>query len=344
MALPAGRRVRRHGRCRPARRIRLGNSARSRTCPSPPACGPCANCLSLPRRRRRPCATLSPSTPALAVVEEHVAQGGAGPALCLWALQEGLSLRQFIHLSASNAPRSTYGSPTLHARTDRIGSCLHRRRGQCDGGCMPMKPSDWIDPLQGPILVLGAGGFVGANLLRKLLQHRSDVFGVVRGLPAWRLDGIDRRHVLEVDLNDLAATRNMVESLSPGTIFDTVAYGAYSFETGPRSDLPHQPHGPRAIDRASRRAKVFRLRARRQLIRIRPQMLRPAGKRVASPEQPLCRLQGSSERICQLRRQGKAPADRQSSPLLGLRPLRGYYRASCRISLPKRWPARSRPS
>jgi dolichol-phosphate mannosyltransferase len=94
-----------------------------------------------------------------------------------------------------------------------------------------MKPSDWVDPLQGPILVLGAGGFVGANLLRRLLSHRSDVFGVVRGLPAWRLDGIDRRHVLEIDLTDLAATRNMVETLVPGTIFDTVAYGAYSFET-----------------------------------------------------------------------------------------------------------------
>jgi len=94
-----------------------------------------------------------------------------------------------------------------------------------------MKPSDWVDPLQGPILVLGAGGFVGANLLRRLLKHRSDVFGVVRNLPAWRLDGIDRRHVLEIDLTDLAATRNMVESLAPGTIFDTVAYGAYSFET-----------------------------------------------------------------------------------------------------------------
>ncbi len=94
-----------------------------------------------------------------------------------------------------------------------------------------MKPGDWVEPLQGPILVLGAGGFVGANLLRRLLQYRSDVFGVVRGLPAWRLDGIDRRHVLEIDLIDLAATRNMVESLSPGTIFDCVAYGAYSFET-----------------------------------------------------------------------------------------------------------------
>jgi dolichol-phosphate mannosyltransferase len=94
-----------------------------------------------------------------------------------------------------------------------------------------MKLLDWIGPLQGPILVLGAGGFVGANLLRRLLQYRTDVFGVVRGLPAWRLDGIDRRHILEIDLTDLAATRNMVESLSPGTIFDCVAYGAYSFET-----------------------------------------------------------------------------------------------------------------
>jgi dolichol-phosphate mannosyltransferase len=94
-----------------------------------------------------------------------------------------------------------------------------------------MKLADWIGPLQGPILVLGAGGFVGANLLRRLLQHRSDVFGVVRGLPAWRLDGVDRRHVLEIDLIDLAATRNMIESISPGTIFDCVAYGAYSFET-----------------------------------------------------------------------------------------------------------------
>ena len=58
--------------------------------------------------------------------------------------------------------------------------------------------------------MLGAGGFVGANLLRRLLGYREDVFGVVRSLPAWRLDGIDRRHILEIDLIDLAATRNMV--------------------------------------------------------------------------------------------------------------------------------------
>jgi nucleoside-diphosphate-sugar epimerase/glycosyltransferase involved in cell wall biosynthesis len=94
-----------------------------------------------------------------------------------------------------------------------------------------LETSDWVRALRGPILVLGAGGFVGANLLRRLLKYREDVFGVVRTLPAWRLDGIDRRHILEADLIDLAATRNLVASVRPSTIFDCIAYGAYSFET-----------------------------------------------------------------------------------------------------------------
>jgi polyisoprenyl-phosphate glycosyltransferase len=94
-----------------------------------------------------------------------------------------------------------------------------------------LEPGDWVRALRGPILVLGAGGFVGANLLRRLLSYREDVFGVVRSLPAWRLDGIDRRHVLEADLIDLAAARNLVASIRPNTIFNCIAYGAYSFET-----------------------------------------------------------------------------------------------------------------
>jgi transketolase len=49
-------------------------------------------------------------TGRLAVVEEHVAHGGAGAMLCLWAARAGLPLQKFIHLSASNWPRATYGS------------------------------------------------------------------------------------------------------------------------------------------------------------------------------------------------------------------------------------------
>jgi dolichol-phosphate mannosyltransferase len=94
-----------------------------------------------------------------------------------------------------------------------------------------MNVPDYIRSLRGPIVVLGAGGFVGSNLLRRLLECRDDVFAVVRTLPAWRLESIDRRNILEVDLNDYAATRNMVTSIRPSTVFDCVAYGAYSFET-----------------------------------------------------------------------------------------------------------------
>ena len=94
-----------------------------------------------------------------------------------------------------------------------------------------LERGDWVRALRGPIVVLGAGGFVGANLLRQLLKYREDVFGVVRSLPAWRLDGIDRRHILEADLIDLAAARNLVTNVRPRTIFNCIAYGAYSFET-----------------------------------------------------------------------------------------------------------------
>src|SRR2546423_15552938 len=47
-----------------------------------------------------------------------------------------------------------------------------------------------IKRLQGPILVLGGSGFIGANLLRALLQHREDVYGTAMRLPAWRLEGL----------------------------------------------------------------------------------------------------------------------------------------------------------
>lgn len=90
--------------------------------------------------------------------------------------------------------------------------------------------SPFVTNLRGPILVTGAGGFVGANLLRMLLKHRNDVFGTVQSMPSWRLIDLNPAGVLEVDLCDPAAVRNLIESIKPQTVFDCAAYGAYSFE------------------------------------------------------------------------------------------------------------------
>jgi nucleoside-diphosphate-sugar epimerase len=46
--------------------------------------------------------------------------------------------------------------------------------------------------LEGPIVIFGAGGFIGANLLRCILQYRQDVFAVTsKPFIPWRLDDIN---------------------------------------------------------------------------------------------------------------------------------------------------------
>jgi nucleoside-diphosphate-sugar epimerase/glycosyltransferase involved in cell wall biosynthesis len=88
----------------------------------------------------------------------------------------------------------------------------------------------YIASLRGPILVTGAAGFVGANLFRLLSAYRDDVYAVVRLERGWRLEGIPDDRIIAADLNDLTATRNLIDSTSPQTVFHCVAYGAYSFE------------------------------------------------------------------------------------------------------------------
>lgn len=92
-----------------------------------------------------------------------------------------------------------------------------------------------IRALDGPILVTGASGFIGANLFKQLLAARRDVYGVVRLEKGWRLADVRDEHIIAVDLTDANATQHLVDSIMPRTVFDCAAYGAYSFEEG--SDL-----------------------------------------------------------------------------------------------------------
>lgn len=88
----------------------------------------------------------------------------------------------------------------------------------------------YINVLQGPILVTGASGFVGANLFKKILACRKDVFAVVRSEKNWRLSDIDDEKIIVGDITDYSSAQNIVNNISPKTVFNCIAYGAYSFE------------------------------------------------------------------------------------------------------------------
>jgi transketolase len=61
-------------------------------------------------------------TRRLAVVEEHVAHGGAGQVICHWTMEAGIGLDRFRHLHAQNRPGSTYGSQTFLRQRSNLGA------------------------------------------------------------------------------------------------------------------------------------------------------------------------------------------------------------------------------
>ncbi len=83
--------------------------------------------------------------------------------------------------------------------------------------------------LQGPVVVFGAGGFIGANLIRTILAYRNDVFAVTsKPFVPWRLDDIPHNHILHCNINKKDQVHKLFEENQFRTIFDLVAYGAYS--------------------------------------------------------------------------------------------------------------------
>jgi dolichol-phosphate mannosyltransferase len=88
-----------------------------------------------------------------------------------------------------------------------------------------------IESLQGPIMVLGASGFIGANLLRLMLRFRSDVFGTSSSTSAWRLEGVPSANVMPGDLLIDQSVATLLDAVRPRTVFNCLAFGAYSFQT-----------------------------------------------------------------------------------------------------------------
>ncbi|MDQ6727878.1 MAG: NAD-dependent epimerase/dehydratase family protein [Actinomycetota bacterium] len=86
------------------------------------------------------------------------------------------------------------------------------------------------------VLVTGAAGFVGANLIRRLVRDGHQVTGVLQpGGEPWRVAGLDHAaRFVEVDLLQDEAVRQLVDDCRPSWVFHLAAYGAYSWQTDVR--------------------------------------------------------------------------------------------------------------
>jgi dolichol-phosphate mannosyltransferase len=78
------------------------------------------------------------------------------------------------------------------------------------------------------VVVLGAAGFVGANVVRGLADRRHDVTAFVRPRgDLWRLDGASCR-LVEADLADADGLLARLADLGPTGVISSAAHGAYS--------------------------------------------------------------------------------------------------------------------
>jgi polyisoprenyl-phosphate glycosyltransferase len=83
--------------------------------------------------------------------------------------------------------------------------------------------------IEGPIVVFGAGGFIGANLVKTLLRYRQDVFAVTsKPFIPWRIEDIDPKKILHCNITKKDQIEKIFDQHSFKTIFDLAAYGAYS--------------------------------------------------------------------------------------------------------------------
>lgn len=82
------------------------------------------------------------------------------------------------------------------------------------------------------VLVTGGAGFVGANVVRRLVGDGHRLTVLVRpGNERWRLrDVVDEMEVVEVDLRDEEAVRAVVRRSRPEWVFHLAAHGAYSWQ------------------------------------------------------------------------------------------------------------------
>jgi nucleoside-diphosphate-sugar epimerase len=89
-----------------------------------------------------------------------------------------------------------------------------------------------VDIQQERFLVTGAGGFVGACLVRRLVSIGANVHALChQGSDLWRLKDIsDKLNIHWGDIQDKAFVCQLIQQVQPSVIYHLAAYGAYPFQ------------------------------------------------------------------------------------------------------------------
>ncbi len=80
--------------------------------------------------------------------------------------------------------------------------------------------------------VTGAGGFIGACLIRRLIHERADVSIILKpNSNTWRVkEVLNKVRVFKGDLADIASVFQAVKAVKPTVIYHLAAHGAYPFQ------------------------------------------------------------------------------------------------------------------
>ena len=92
-----------------------------------------------------------------------------------------------------------------------------------------------LTSMEGVALVTGGAGFVGANLVRRLVREGADVHLVLQGEgPHWRLADLSPAPVVHAgSVTDADRIAEIVAAVRPRWVFHLAAHGAYSAQTDP---------------------------------------------------------------------------------------------------------------
>lgn len=94
-----------------------------------------------------------------------------------------------------------------------------------------MTTADAPSPSAGTTLIFGAGGFIGANLMRAFMERKCPVIGVLRNQSrSWRAAHLRGAHFIEADITQPDSIARVTAMAKPTTIINAASYGVAPHE------------------------------------------------------------------------------------------------------------------